>query len=115
MTELVRINTGKAVHEASVWTSENGKKHYSVGCGASKHNTKEVIRKAGKGEQVTCKKCLARMEQEQKVEEKEMSLKEYVAQHGKTFIIEKKHVETAEEKELKAFIAQNGRSFKLAK
>jgi hypothetical protein len=115
MKTLMRINTGKAVHEAESWISENGKTHYSVGCGASKTYNKDVFRKAGKDEVVTCKKCLARMEQEQKVEEKEMSLKEYVAQHGTTFIIEKKHVETAEEKELKAFVAQNGRSFKIAK
>jgi hypothetical protein len=74
MKTLMRINTGKAVHEAESWISENGKTHYSVGCGASKSYNRDVFRKAGKDEVVTCKKCLARMEN--KVEAVEMSEEE---------------------------------------
>jgi|SRR3954470_15202840 hypothetical protein len=74
---VCKINTGKALHIAKAYETPSGVKGYDISCGSNNSGYKSRIHKINleaTKENITCKKCLAKLEEKtsEKTEEEKI-------------------------------------------
>ena len=112
-----RINTGKAVHIAKSFETPSGVKGYDISCGSNDRGWRTRIHKISDEvtkENITCKKCLKWLEEQEQVKEIDKNSQEYKIAKLKEFAAREENEELQELAALKSAF-ENKETFVLSK